>query len=71
MSAKTAEARGKFLFIGPEKYLVRGVSYGTFEPDGGGSQFPESDRVARDFAAMRNCGINTIRTYTGPPPARS
>src|SRR5437867_3954242 len=33
-------ARGKFLFVGSEKFYVRGVTYGTFRPDESGSEFP-------------------------------
>ena len=28
--------RGKFLFVGEEKFFVRGVTYGTFRPDANG-----------------------------------
>ena len=30
--------RGKFLYVGNEKFWVRGVTYGTFRPDGAGSE---------------------------------
>ena len=45
-------------------FLVKGVSYGTFAPDAEGRQFPAAEVVARDFARMREVGINTVRTYT-------
>jgi GT2 family glycosyltransferase len=61
------EVRGKFLFVGAQKYWVRGVTYGTFRPGAQGEQFPAPDAVARDFAAMAANGINTVRTYTPAP----
>lgn len=59
---------GKFLQVGSERFLIRGVAYGTFTPDPSrsGDQFPPPDRVASDFAAMAGAGINTVRTYTAP-----
>ena len=59
--------RGKFIFVGEEKFYVRGVTYGTFGPNAQGEPFPEPPRVALDFAYMVACGINTVRTYTVPP----
>ena len=58
---------GKFLFVGEEKFWVKGVTYGTFEPDANGLQFPLQQQVAEDFRDMAASGINTIRTYTVPP----
>jgi O-antigen biosynthesis protein len=60
-------ARGKFLYRGTEKFTVKGVTYGTFRPDSSGEQFPRHEAVERDFALMREAGINAIRTYTPPP----
>jgi GT2 family glycosyltransferase len=59
--------RGKFLHVGGEKLFVRGVTYGAFPPNREGHQFPEPAEVARDFALMREAGINSILTYTVPP----
>ena len=58
---------GKFLFVGEEKFWVKGVTYGTFEPDANGLQFPLQQQVAEDFCGMAASGINSIRTYTVPP----
>ena len=58
-------ASGKFLLAGPEKFYVRGVTYGTFQP-GEHRDFPPPEIVASDFDAMSAAGINTIRTYTPP-----
>ena len=61
-----AEARGKFLFSGAAKLRVCGVTYGTFRPDGLGSEF-NPVAAERDFRDMAANGINAIRTYTVPP----
>jgi len=58
---------GKFLYVGSEKFCVRGVTYGTFRPDQSGSQYPPPAVVDRDFAQMAASGINAVRTYTAPP----
>jgi glycosyltransferase involved in cell wall biosynthesis len=58
---------GKFLFVGEEKFWVKGVTYGTFEPDANGLQFPLQQQVERDFQQMAASGINAVRTYTVPP----
>jgi len=58
---------GKFLTVGGERFLIRGVSYGTFAPDTDGVQFPTAERIEHDFSLMAAAGINTVRTYTPPP----
>ena len=63
-----AIADGKFLQIGGDRFLVKGVTYGTFAPDAQGYQFPSRERVAQDFRLMAELGINTVRTYTPPRP---
>ena len=59
--------RGKFLYVGDEKFWVRGVTYGTFRPDAAGVQFPARAVVERDFQAMAIAGFNAVRVYTLPP----
>ena len=46
-SARVA-ADGKFLQVAGERFLVKGVTYGTFAPDADGYQFPSSERVAEE-----------------------
>jgi glycosyltransferase involved in cell wall biosynthesis len=65
--ARRPTVRGKFLFVGNNKYWVKGVTYGTFSPNEDGSQFPSVEVVDSDFAAMAENDINTIRTYTPAP----
>src|SRR5438093_69268 len=60
-------ADGKFLAVGGERLLVRGVTYGTFRPDAAGNEFPPPETVDRDFQLMASQGINSVRTYTVPP----
>ena len=58
---------GKFLFVGGEKFYLRGVTYGTFRPNADGDEFPEPAVVERDFQLMAAHGVNAVRTYTAPP----
>ncbi len=59
--------RGKFFFVGEEKWYVRGVTYGTFRPNEEGEEFPAPEVVECDFAQMAANGVNVVRTYTPPP----
>src|SRR5947208_9773716 len=59
--------QGKFLFVGNEKFYMRGVTYGTFRPNEEGEEFPPREVVERDFAQMAANGVNAVRTYTPPP----
>jgi GT2 family glycosyltransferase len=61
------EARGKFLYAGDEKLLVRGVTYGTFRPNAAGEDYPEPPVVEDDFKRMAANGINALRVYSVPP----
>lgn len=56
--------RGKSLYLGEDKLTVRGVTYGPFSSEPGGGFDPRT--ASRDFAQMREAGINTIRVYTPP-----
>jgi O-antigen biosynthesis protein len=60
-------ADGKFFYVGEEKFLVRGVTYGTFATDAKGRELHHPEVVKLDFALMVENGINAIRTYTVPP----
>ncbi len=59
--------QGKFIFIGPKKFFVCGVTYGTFRPDTNGDEFPAREIVELDFSLMARNGVNTVRAYTVPP----
>jgi len=58
---------GKFFFAGDEKYFVKGVTYGPFEPGADGTQFPAPAQAARDFAQNGRARRNTLRVFTVPP----
>ncbi len=58
---------GKFLWVGQEKFFVRGVTYGTFRPGIDGAAFPSPRIVEQDFAQMAANGVNAMRTYNAPP----
>ncbi len=62
-----ATARGKFIYVGDEKFYIRGVTYGPFRPDEQGCEYHDPETVDRDFAQMAQSGINAVRTYTVPP----
>jgi GT2 family glycosyltransferase len=49
-----------------KKFLIRGVTYGTFAPNTDGG-YPSPAQVAVDFARMREANVNTLRIYTEPP----
>jgi O-antigen biosynthesis protein len=59
-------ADGKFLRASHERFLVKGVTYGTFAPDAQGHQFPCLPQIAEDFRLIAGLGINTVRVYTAP-----
>jgi GT2 family glycosyltransferase len=59
--------RGKFLWVGEEKFYIRGVTYGPFRPHADGHTYPSPRGVARDFALIAASGMNAIRTYNAPP----
>ena len=67
LEAAPVQVRGKFFFVGEQKFFVRGVTYGPFGPGPHGAQFPERETVKRDFAMMRELGANTLRIFTVPP----
>jgi len=59
--------RGKFLYVGQEKFWVRGISYGTFFVDENGEERFTAETVDRDFAQMAANGFNVVRVHMGPP----
>jgi GT2 family glycosyltransferase/sugar lactone lactonase YvrE len=70
-SAAGVVTDGKFLRLAADgapgqRFLVKGVTYGTFAPDADGYQFPPPRQVADDFRQMAAMGINTVRLYTPP-----
>src|SRR5262245_46422016 len=62
--AARPRVQGKFVFIGDEKFYIKGVTYGSFKPDSQGIDYPSFSRIRTDFALMSSNGVNCIRTYT-------
>ena len=60
------QTAGKFIEIEGERFLIKGVSYGTFAPSERNGNFPPLQRARADFAFMARSGFNTVRTYTAP-----
>ena len=58
---------GKFIHVGGEKFYIKGVTYGPFQPEPDGSEYHSPEAVDRDFSTMAARGINCVRTYTVPP----
>ena len=59
--------RGKFLFVGDERFYVKGVSYGAFIPRED-TEYHAPETIEGDFAQMAANGINTVRIpHTVPP----
>ncbi len=58
---------GKFFRLGDEKFFVKGVTYGPFEPAASGVRLPEPDQVRRDFRQLVELSANTLRVYHVPP----
>ena len=59
-AAGDAGAQGAEAVAG-ERFLVKGVTYGTFAPDAQGYQFPPPRQIAEDFRLMASLGLNTVR----------
>ncbi|MFH1067017.1 MAG: glycosyltransferase [bacterium] len=60
--------RGKFFFVGEEKFFVQGVTYGPFRPAGNdGAFFKSPEETRRDFQLIRAAGFNVLRVYHQPP----
>src|SRR5689334_23489371 len=53
--------RGKFLFVGNNKFWVRGVTYGAFKPGPSGGEYENSEVLDRDFGLMAANGLNAVR----------
>ena len=66
-ASERTRVRGRSIITaGGDKLHARGVTYGTFAR-AEGSQFPRAEQVRRDFEAMAEAGVNSVRTYLPPP----
>jgi glycosyltransferase involved in cell wall biosynthesis len=58
---------GKFFRLGDQKFWVKGVTYGPFEPRPDGVCLPPQKQLEADLAQIAAMGANTIRVYHVPP----
>ena len=58
---------GKFFRLGAEKFWIKGVTYGPFEPQASGVALPVQHQLEADLRQIRGLGANTIRVYHVPP----
>jgi O-antigen biosynthesis protein len=67
-SVARPEVRGKFIFVGEEKFLLKGASYGAFRPNEVKEEYWDQEQIDRDFRQMAATGFNTVRIpHTMPP----
>src|SRR4026208_984107 len=60
--------RGKFIFVGANKFFIKGVTYGAFRPNDAGVEYHDLYKIRGDFGMMVRHGINTVRIpHTTPP----
>jgi len=52
---------GKFFAIAGKHVLLRGTTYGSFEPDSSGKEYVNVEMLHRDFAEMQKQGFNCLR----------
>ncbi|MFI5005803.1 MAG: glycosyltransferase [Solirubrobacterales bacterium] len=58
---------GKFFRLDDQKFWVKGVTYGPFEPQANGVALPVQHQLEADLRQIRGLGANTIRVYHVPP----
>jgi GT2 family glycosyltransferase len=62
------KVRGPFLYVGDEKFWIRGVTYGAFRPDPDGQEYWNAELIEQDFAQMAANNLNAVRIpHTVPP----
>jgi GT2 family glycosyltransferase len=66
MANRRPATHGRSILADGDKLHVRGVTYGTFQPNEE-VPFPPRDGVRRDLEAMAAAGVNSLRTYVPPP----
>ncbi len=58
---------GKFFRLGPDKFFVKGVTYGPFAPAADDLFSPSPAQVRVDFQIMLDAHVNCVRIYQLPP----
>ena len=59
---------GKFFYVGDEKLLIRGVTYGPFASRAPGDDGYDPATAEHDFREMASNGVNAVRLYDVPEP---
>ena len=67
LSLPPIRVRAKFFFEGDVKWFLKGVTYGPFKRNADGDFISTPEQARRDFALMRDMGVNMIRVYHVPP----
>jgi glycosyltransferase involved in cell wall biosynthesis len=57
---------GKQFAVGDERFVLRGVTYGTFRPRADGERYPDPVVLRSDLATIAAAGFTALRTYTAP-----
>lgn len=53
--------RGKFIYVGEDKFYIKGVTYGAFKADENKGEYSDLKKIDEDFAMMAETGFNTVR----------
>ena len=61
--------RGKFVFVGEEKFYVRGVTYGTFRPNERGEEFPAPEVVENSWSSAVAGTVPDAHAVDPPKPS--
>ncbi len=59
---------GKFFYVGDEKLLIQGVTYGPFASRAPGDDGYDPATAEHDFREMAKNGVNAVRLYDVPEP---
>ncbi|MDX2226395.1 MAG: glycosyltransferase [Verrucomicrobiae bacterium] len=57
----------KFFFRGGQKFFLKGVTYGPFQPSSPGVHLHGPEKTAQDLELIRQMGANVLRLYHVPP----
>ncbi len=65
----TIEVKGKHIYVDGNKFVIKGISYGNFDPidTGNGTYYFDEEKTREDFKFIKEANINTIRLYSKPP----
>ncbi|MDB6067810.1 MAG: putative glycosyltransferase [Pedosphaera sp.] len=65
-SSQRVTVDGKFFRLGPDKFFIKGITYGPFAPNDLTGTFASPEQTARDFSHIRRLGANLLRVYYVP-----